>query len=89
MMDWVLPMVMDGRTVWPRSRNRRSTSGEKPPSEDIPEGNPYPYESRDTTHFSVADAHGNAVSNTYTLSNSYGRAISLTRSAAKALLARP
>lgn len=41
-------------------------------AEDIPEGNPYPYESRDTTHFSVADAHGNAVSNTYTLSNSYG-----------------
>ena len=39
---------------------------------DIPEGNPYPYESQDTTHFSVADAHGNAVSNTYTLSNSYG-----------------
>jgi gamma-glutamyltranspeptidase/glutathione hydrolase len=39
---------------------------------DIPEGNPYPYESQDTTHYSVADAHGNAVSNTYTLSNSYG-----------------
>lgn len=38
----------------------------------IPEGNPYPYESQDTTHYSVADAHGNAVSNTYTLSNSYG-----------------
>ncbi|MNU06415.1 hypothetical protein D3C72_2516050 [compost metagenome] len=32
MMDWVLPIVMDGRTVWPRSRSRRSTSGEKPPS---------------------------------------------------------
>lgn len=39
---------------------------------DIPEGNPYPYESQDTTHYSVADAFGNAVSNTYTLSNSYG-----------------
>ncbi|WP_312218385.1 gamma-glutamyltransferase [Brevundimonas sp.] len=39
---------------------------------DVPEGNPYPYESQDTTHYSVADAFGNAVSNTYTLSNSYG-----------------
>jgi len=41
-------------------------------ADDIATGDPYPYESRDTTHFSVADAHGNAVSNTYTLSNSYG-----------------
>lgn len=39
---------------------------------DIPEGNPYVYESQDTTHYSVADAQGNAVSNTFTLSNSYG-----------------
>lgn len=40
--------------------------------DDIPVGDPYPYESQDTTHFSVADAHGNVVSNTFTLSNSYG-----------------
>lgn len=38
----------------------------------LPDGNPYPFESRDTTHYSVADAAGNAVSNTYTLSASYG-----------------
>lgn len=38
----------------------------------LPDGDPYPYESVDTTHFSVADADGNAVSNTYTLSASYG-----------------
>ncbi|NWP00842.1 gamma-glutamyltransferase, partial [Escherichia coli] len=38
----------------------------------LPDGNPYPYESKDTTHFSVVDAAGNAVSNTYTLSASYG-----------------
>lgn len=38
----------------------------------LPDGNPYPYESKDTTHFSIADASGNAVSNTYTLSASYG-----------------
>ncbi|HWV02772.1 MAG TPA: gamma-glutamyltransferase [Devosia sp.] len=38
----------------------------------MPDGNPYPYESQNTTHFSVADAMGNAVSNTFTLSASYG-----------------
>ena len=38
----------------------------------MPDGNPYPFESADTTHYSVADAEGNAVSNTYTLSASYG-----------------
>ncbi len=41
-------------------------------ADDIPGGDPYPYESQDTTHYSVADAHGNVVSNTFTLSNSYG-----------------
>ncbi|WP_261300224.1 gamma-glutamyltransferase [Sphingomonas alpina] len=39
---------------------------------DVPEGNPYPFESKDTTHFSIVDAQGGAVSNTYTLSASYG-----------------
>ena len=42
------------------------------PSEDISPGDPYPYESPDTTHFSVMDRYGNAVSNTYTLNFSYG-----------------
>ncbi|MBA4804906.1 MAG: gamma-glutamyltransferase [Brevundimonas sp.] len=39
---------------------------------DVAAGDPYPWESPDTTHYSVADAAGNVVSNTYTLSNSYG-----------------
>ncbi|WP_242915028.1 gamma-glutamyltransferase [Brevundimonas pishanensis] len=39
---------------------------------NLPDGNPYPYESQDTTHYSVADKFGNAASVTYTLSNSYG-----------------
>ena len=38
----------------------------------MPPGNPYPFEGKDTTHFSVADAEGDVVSNTYTLSSSYG-----------------
>ena len=42
------------------------------PSEDVSPGDPYPYESPDTTHFSVMDSYGNAVANTYTLNFSYG-----------------
>ena len=35
-------------------------------------GDPLLYESRDTTHYSVADAQGNVVSNTFTLGSSFG-----------------
>ncbi len=45
------------------------------PSKDILAGDPHPYESPDTTHFSVMDRYGNAVSNTYTLNFSYGSGI--------------
>jgi gamma-glutamyltranspeptidase/glutathione hydrolase len=42
------------------------------PSADIHPGVPSPTEGRNTTHFSVIDGQGNAVSNTYTLNFSYG-----------------
>ncbi|MCG9965137.1 gamma-glutamyltransferase [Shewanella cutis] len=42
------------------------------PSSEIKPGNLAPYESDQTTHFSVVDKWGNAVSNTYTLNFSYG-----------------
>ena len=45
------------------------------PSSEIKPGNLAPYESPDTTHYSVMDKHGNAVSNTYTLNFSYGSGI--------------
>src|SRR5437868_2863601 len=44
-------------------------------SEQIKAGKPLGYESEETTHFTVVDADGNAVSNTYTLNNSYGSAV--------------
>ena len=42
------------------------------PSETVRAGNPLPFESDQTTHFSAIDAQGNAVANTYTLNHSYG-----------------
>jgi gamma-glutamyltranspeptidase/glutathione hydrolase len=39
---------------------------------EVKAGDPSPYESDQTTHFSVVDAEGNAVANTYTLNFSYG-----------------
>ena len=43
-------------------------------SEEVRAGRPVGYESGETTHFTVVDAEGNAVANTYTLNNSYGSA---------------
>jgi len=42
------------------------------PSAEIMPLNPQPYESDQTTHFSVVDEYGNAVSNTYTLNFAFG-----------------
>jgi gamma-glutamyltranspeptidase/glutathione hydrolase len=47
------------------------------PSDDVRPGVPVPAESEDTTHYSVMDAQGNVVSNTYTLNTSYGSGISV------------
>jgi gamma-glutamyltranspeptidase/glutathione hydrolase len=45
------------------------------PSSQGGAGDPPGYESSETTHYSIVDAEGNAVSVTYTLNNSYGSAV--------------
>jgi gamma-glutamyltranspeptidase / glutathione hydrolase len=45
------------------------------PSSEIQPGNPARYEGDNTTHYSVVDRFGNAVSNTYTLNLSYGNGL--------------
>ncbi len=42
------------------------------PVKEMGPGDPFHYESKETTHFSVADAEGNAVSTTYTLGADFG-----------------
>jgi gamma-glutamyltranspeptidase/glutathione hydrolase len=46
-------------------------------SSTIAPGKPLPYESNETTHFSIIDKDGNAVSNTYTINFSYGSGIAV------------
>ncbi len=45
------------------------------PSLEVRAGDPAPYESPETTHFTVVDQEGNVVSNTYTLNDSYGSGV--------------
>jgi gamma-glutamyltranspeptidase/glutathione hydrolase len=51
--------------------NRASTS------QEISNGDPLPYESEETTHFTVVDKDGNVVSNTYTLNDSFGNKVTV------------
>jgi gamma-glutamyltranspeptidase/glutathione hydrolase len=46
-------------------------------SQEIRHGNPAPYESSETTHFTVVDKDGNVVSNTYTINDSFGNKITV------------
>jgi gamma-glutamyltranspeptidase/glutathione hydrolase len=55
---------------------RRQILNSKPDA-PVGAGKPAVYESSSTTHFSVVDAEGNAVSNTYTLNNGYGSGLTV------------
>ena len=46
-------------------------------AQEISPGDPARYESPDTTHYSIADAQGNLVSNTYTLNYSFGSGLTV------------
>ena len=63
-----------------KERAKSINPKEKTPSEDIFPGKiPFIDESPDTTHFSVIDSDGNAVSNTYTLGSSFGSGVTVPK----------
>ncbi|MPT48971.1 MAG: gamma-glutamyltransferase [Sphingobium sp.] len=70
--DWNTPAKGLASKAFARERVQLISPTKSLSSATLPDGNPYPYESIDTTHYSVADQYGNAVSNTYTLTSSYG-----------------
>jgi gamma-glutamyltranspeptidase / glutathione hydrolase len=69
----VVKMPIAGLLAKQYAATLRTTIGEKAtPAANIKPGKPAGSEGRNTTHFSVIDRDGNAVSNTYTLNFSYG-----------------
>jgi len=61
--------------VYAAQLDKTIRSAEATPSAKVGHGQPMAYESPETTHFSVVDAQGNAVSNTYTLNFLYGSGV--------------
>lgn len=70
--DWKTPSIGLASKNYAAERAKLISPNRALGPKDVPDGNPYPFESKDTTHFSVVDAAGDAVSNTFTLSASYG-----------------
>ena len=58
--DWRTPAIGLASKAYAAERARLIRPDRSLGKDDVPDGNPYPHESRDTTHFSVADAAGNA-----------------------------
>ncbi|MFT0532040.1 gamma-glutamyltransferase [Castellaniella hirudinis] len=69
-----VPVPVAGLTAKPYARALAATiqATRARPSADIRPGRPQPIEGDQTTHFSVADAAGNAVAVTYTLNTHFG-----------------
>lgn len=70
--DWRTPVIGLSSKRYAAERSKLIRSDRAIDGRSLQAGDPFAYESPDTTHFSVADQWGNAVANTYTLSASYG-----------------
>lgn len=69
-IDLPLQQLLDVEYV--RGRLSNIDPARATPSTEIAAGSPARAESEETTHFSIIDADGNAVSNTYTLNTGFG-----------------
>ena len=74
---WDVPRDWLTSKAYAKSLAKTISIDKTTPSIEIHPGEPAPYESPETTHFSVADNQGNVVVNTYTLNFSYGSGITV------------
>ena len=72
---WPVPVAGLTSKVYATALRRQIDLKRATPSNEIAPGDPSAFDSRNTTHYTVADRHGNMVSNTYTLNFSYGSGI--------------
>ncbi len=72
---WPVPVAGLTSKAYADSLRPAIDRGRARPAAEIAAGDPAPYESHETTHYSVMDRRGNAVSNTYTLNFGYGSGI--------------
>jgi len=72
-----LPVPADGLTSLRYARTLRKEILQSKPEVPVRAGNPSREEPSQTTHFSVVDSEGNAVSNTYTLNGWFGSGVTV------------
>ena len=69
---WNVPIEMMTSKSYAVERVQNISIGKATPSSEVFAGDPFAYESLETTHYSVIDKNGNAVSVTTTLNRAYG-----------------
>ena len=69
---WDVPLETLQSKEYAKSRIKNIRADKATPSENVNAGKPYNYESIETTHYSVVDSQGNAVSVTTTINLGYG-----------------
>ena len=72
---WKVPVAGLTSKAYAAKLRERISSRYATPSSNIEPGDPLPFESSDTTHYSIMDGDGNVVSNTYTLNFNFGSGI--------------
>lgn len=70
--QWATPARGIASKVFAAERAKLISMYKSLDSKSLPGLDPSPYESPDTTHYSIADRDGNVVANTYTLTASFG-----------------